>query len=190
MLERNKENVDIRVLTSIGNCHRKLKSFHEGLAFFEAALKREHQNFYALFGLADCYRGLRQQSTALDYWNRILDIDPKNKVILTRAGDAYRSLGDFDTATDCYQRALNVEFDPYAVLGLAVVAKLKGNYNEAIESLKRLIQQDSKSYRLYLELSDCYLQKGSKREAVEILEEFQRQGVKNTVVSEHLEKIK
>ena len=188
MLERNKENVDIRVLTSIGNCHRKLKSFNEGQNFFEAALKREPQNFYALFGLADCYRGLRQQNKALDYWNRILVHDPRNKLILTRAGDAYRNLSDFDMAVDCYQRALNVEFDTYAVLGLAVVSKLKGSHNEAIESLKRLIQQDSKSYRLYMELSDCYLQKGSKREAINILEEFH--GTKNTIISEQLEKLK
>jgi tetratricopeptide (TPR) repeat protein len=92
------------------------------------ALRQEHQNFYALFGMADCYRGLLQKERSLEFWNRILDQDPKNRVIMTRAGDAYRNLGMFDNAVEYYQRALNYEFDMYAVLGLAMVDKHKGNY--------------------------------------------------------------
>jgi tetratricopeptide (TPR) repeat protein len=154
------------------------------------ALKREERNFYALFGIADCYRGLNKQDISLDYWNRILDQDPRNKFILTRAGDAYRNLGDFDRAVDYYQRALNMEFDTYAVLGLAIVDKKKGRCNEAIESLRRLIQQDPKSYRLYLELADCFVTNGEKREAISTLEDFQKQGIRNTQVGEMLEKLR
>jgi tetratricopeptide (TPR) repeat protein len=150
----------------------------------------ERDNFYALFGLADCYRGLCQQERSLEFWNRILEQDPRNKVILTRAGDAYRNLGMYDAATEYYQRALNMEFDIYAVLGLAIVDKYNGRYNEAIESLERLIQQDPKSYRLYLELADCRLSNGETKEAVEVLEEFQKQGIRNAMVSEMLEKLK
>jgi tetratricopeptide (TPR) repeat protein len=190
MLNASRENVDIRVLTSIGNCHRKLKTFEEGIGYFEQALHRDPYNFYALFGLADCYRGLNQQDHSLEYWNRILEQDPRNKVILTRAGDAYRNLNDYDRAVEYYQRALNIEFDTYAVLGLAMVAKAQGKYDEAIESLRRLIQQDPKNYRLYLELADCRLKKGEKHRAIEILEEFQKQGIRNSAVNDLLEKIK
>ena len=190
MLDSSKTSVDIRVLTSIGNCHRKLKTFKGGIKYFETALAREPHNFYALFGLADCYRGLTQPERSLEYWNRILEQDPRNKMILTRAGDAYRTLGDLDKAIDYYQRALNIEFDPYAVLGLAVVAKIQGRYEEANESLIRLIQQDPRNYRLYLELAECRLKKGDRREAVEILEEFQRLGIRNNTINEMLEKLK
>ena len=190
MMEGNKKNIDIRVLTSIGNCHRKLKSFEKGLRYFELALEKEPHNFYALFGMADCYRGLRQQELSLDYWKRILIQDPRNKVILTRAGDACKSIGEFDKAVEYYNRALNVEFDTYAVLGLAMVDKHQGRFSEAVESLKRLIQQDPRSYRFYLELSDCLSTSGAKREAVEVLEEFQKLGIKNNVISEQLEKLK
>jgi tetratricopeptide (TPR) repeat protein len=190
MLERNRESVDIRVLTSIGNCHRKLKSFKSGIVYFEMAVQREPHNFYALFGLADCYRGMNQQDRSLDYWNRILEQDPRNKVILTRAGDAYRNTDNLDRAVAYYQRALNIEFDTYAVLGLAIVAKIQCRYDEAVESLKRLIQQDTRNYRLYLELADCLLKKGDKCEAVEVLEEFQRLGIRSIAVNEMLDKIK
>jgi len=190
ILESTRENVDIRVLTSIGNCHRKLQTFEKGIPYFEMALKREPRNFYALFGLADCYRGLNQQHRSLDYWNKILEQDPRNKVILTRAGDAYRNLNDLEMASEYYRRALNIEFDTYAVLGLAIVAKIQGRYDEATESLKRLIQQDPRNYRLYLELTDCKLKRGERHEAIAILEDFQRQGIRSTAVNEMLEKIR
>jgi tetratricopeptide (TPR) repeat protein len=184
---RAPNKVDIRVLTSIGNCHRKLKTFESGIPFFEQALERDTYNFYALFGLADCYRGLNQSASSLEYWNRILKQDPRNKVILTRAGDAYRALGDYDLAVEYYERALNIEFDIYAVLGLALVDKAKGNYVTAAESLRRLIQQDPKNYRLYLELSDCLLNLGDKAQAIEVLEDFQRQDIRNTPIMERLD---
>jgi tetratricopeptide (TPR) repeat protein len=190
MFESNREGVDIRVLTSIGNCHRKLKSFEEGIVYFEMALQREPFNFYALFGMADCYRGMNQQDRSLSYWNRILEQDPRNKVILTRAGDAYRHMENYEKAVEYYQRALNIEFDTYAVLGLAVVAKAQGRYAEALESLGRLIQQDPKNYRLYLELADCYLRRGDKHRARETLESFQHLGIRSQAITEMLEKIK
>jgi tetratricopeptide (TPR) repeat protein len=190
MIQADCSRVDIRVLTSIGNCHRKLKTFNDGLGFFEMALKQDQQNFYALFGMADCYRGLCQQDRSLEFWNRILEQDPRNKVILTRAGDAYRNLGMYDNAVNYYQRALNNEFDQYAVLGLAMVDKSKGNYRGAIESLERLIQQDPKSYRFYVELADCRIMNGEIKEAVEVLEDYQKLGIRNAVVNELLEKIR
>jgi tetratricopeptide (TPR) repeat protein len=188
MMDINKESVDIRVLTSIGNCHRKLKTFESGIAYFERALKRDTHNFYALFGLADCYRGMNQQNRSLEYWNCILDKDPRNKVILTRAGDAYRSLKEYENAVEYYRRALNIEFDTYAVLGLALAAKAQNRYSEAIESLRRLIQQDPRNYRLYIELSDCWYRKGERNMAIETLGDFQKQGLRNNKISELLDR--
>ncbi|MBP7095411.1 MAG: tetratricopeptide repeat protein [Spirochaetia bacterium] len=189
MVDMQGEGVDIRVLTSIGNCHRKLKQFEQGVEYFEKALKKEPDNFYALFGLADCYRGIGQSGRSLDYWNGILAQDPKNKVILTRAGDAYRAMNDYEMATDYYERALNIEFDVYAVLGLAVIARMQGRVGEAIESLRRLIQNDPKNYRLSLELAHCYLAQNERQKAIDALQDFQRLGIRNSYVQELLTKI-
>ena len=52
----------------------------------------------------------------------------KHLVILTRAGDAYRSMGEYEKSAQYYERALNIEFDVYAVLGLAVIAPT-GSYD-------------------------------------------------------------
>jgi tetratricopeptide (TPR) repeat protein len=133
---------------------------------------------------------MNQQHRSLDYWNRILDQDPRNKVILTRAGDAYRNLNEYDMSVDYYRRALNIEFDTYAVLGLAVVSKVQGKYDESIESLRRLVQQDPKNYRFYVELADCWARKGERAKAINVLGDFQKQGLRNPVVIEMMDKLK
>ena len=189
IIKINSDNVDIRVLTSIGNCHRKLKTFNEGIPYFKTALQKEKGNFYALFGLADCYRGLNLLENSLEYWNLILEQDPKNKMILTRTGDAYRNLNDYERAKEFYEKALNIEFDTYAVMGLAMVSKAQGKFDEAITSMKRLIQQDNRNYRLYIELADCYMKTGDRRKAVEALEDYQKLGIKNLKIAEMLENI-
>ncbi len=189
MVDAQGDSVDIRVLTSIGNCYRKLKQFDQGVPYFEKALNKEPDNFYALFGLADCYRGTGEPQRSLDYWNLILKKDPKNKVILTRAGDAFRSMDRFDEASDYYERALNIEFDVYAVLGLATISRLQGKVQAAIESLKRLVQNDAKNYRLHLELAECYLATGERRKAEDTLQEFMRLGIRNPHIQELLAKI-
>ena len=189
MLDLTDIQVDIRVLTSIGNCHRKLKTFDKGVPYFERALAMDPKNFYALFGLADCYRGMNQQYRSVEYWNKILDLDPNNKVILTRAGDAYRNTGDYELAQEYYNKALNIEFDIYAVLGLALISKGQGRYEEAISSLTRLKQADPKNYRLYIDLADCYMKLDQKQSAIDILHEFQRLGIKSQAINEMLEKI-
>ncbi len=189
MLEINEKGVDIRVLTSIGNCHRKLKTFEKGVTFFERALDMDPKNFYALFGLADCYRGMNQQFRSVEYWNKILDLDPKNKVILTRAGDAYRNMGNYEMATEYYNKALDIEFDLYAVLGLALISKGEGKYEEAIASLTRLQQADPKNYRLYIDLADCYIKTNQKDKAIDILKQFQKTGIRSQAVAEMLDKL-
>lgn len=189
MLEVNTSKVDIRVLTSLGNCHRKLKTYDNGLKYFDMALELDGKNFYALFGLADCYRGMNEHADSLRYWQRILEQDPNNKVILTRIGDAYRNMSQWDNAEQSYKAALNIEFDSYAVLGLALINKERANYDDAIISLKSLMRTDMKNHRLYVEIADCYMQLKQKSKAIEILMDFQRLGIRNSTVSQMLDDI-
>jgi len=190
MYELDKDSCDIRVLTSIGNCHRKLKTYSDGVFYFEKALERDPHNFYALFGMADCYRGMNQQFRSIEYWNKILEMDPNNKVILTRIGDAYRNTGDYQQAEKCYTEALNIDFDVYAALGLALIRKGEGRYEEAAERLQDLIRNDRKNYRLYIDLADCYCRIGRKQDAIKLLEGYLTFGLKSPAILDALNKIK
>lgn len=185
----DKNTVDIRVLTAIGNCHRKLKTFEEGTKYFEMALEREPENFYALFGLADCYRGLNQQVKSIFYWNRILEIDPKNKVILTRAGDAYRTTGNYKEAKQYYTKALEIDFDIYAAIGLALICKGEGNNEEAAERFENLIKNDPRNSRLYVDLSDCYVAMKRPADAVKVLNDYLKIDGRNSQIRNALDRI-
>lgn len=177
--ESRGHRVDIRVLTSIGNCHRKLKTFEQGVTYFQRALEKQPSNFYALFGLADCYRGLNESVKSLEYWNLILEKDPRNKVILTRAGDAYRTLGEIDKAADYYRKALNIDFDTYAVLGLAIIDRNEGRVEQALASILDLIKREPQNHRLSLEAADCCERLGRPDEALEILDTWLELGIHN-----------
>ena len=190
MEEQVGNRVDIRVLTSIGNCYRKLKTFSGGLPYFEKALSMQPGNFYALFGLADCYRGMNQPEQSLVYWNQILERDPENKVILTRAGDAYRNLDDLEMATKYYHEALEIEYDIYAVMGLALIAKTNGEYEKALTNLIELMSKESKNHRLYMEAAECYEKLGNMTAAVEMIGRFQSLGIHNERVAEYARKLR
>ena len=133
---------------------------------------------------------MNQQFRSVEFWNKILDKDPNNKVILTRAGDAYRSIGDYDLAQEYYQKALDIEFDVYAVLGLALISKIQGRFEEASVSLSRLQQSDPKNYRLYIELAECKIHLNDTQGAIDILQEFQKLGIRNQLISDMLDKLR
>ena len=166
------KRVDIRVLTSIGNCYRKLKRFDEGIPYFERALKIQPENFYGLFGLGDCYRGLNMMEKSIECWERILENDPQNRLILTRVGDAYRRMGEIQQAKHYYESGLALDFDFYATLGMALIAKTEGEIDKALLGLRALMKIDPKNPRFYLEVADCYAVTGRMQEAAELLRRF------------------
>jgi tetratricopeptide (TPR) repeat protein len=99
-------------------------------------------------------------------------------------------MGDLDRAEDYYHQALNIEFDIYAVIGLAMIHKARGNHLEAIESLTGLLVNNPKNPRLVIEIADSYMKLGNLNRAAEVLTRFIRIGGKNAQVSEMLERIK
>ena len=190
MYNKAPDQIDIRILTSIGNCHRKLLTFDKGLKYFQLALEKDPNNFFALFGMADCYRGTRNYEQSLIYWLKILENDPKNKVILTRAGDAFRVLKQYDKAKEFYDRALKIDYDSYAVLGLALIDRDHKRFDEAIDRLEQLLKQNPRNHRVYIEIANCYLDQQNKEAALETLMRYQKYGSRNNYVSSMIEKIK
>lgn len=183
------DKVDIRVLTSIGNCYRKLKRFKEGIPYFESAKEREPHNFYALFGLADCYRGLNEPDRSLRFWNQILDGDPTNKVILTRAGDAHRAMGELENAEACYEKALSIEYDVYAILGIALINRRRGDPDEAARTLTSLIEREPRNPRVCQELAQAYIQMDRPEDALVVLKDFKKTGIHSAYVDELLARV-
>jgi len=189
MYELHGDQVDIRVLTAIGNCYRKLHRFDEALPYFQKALEHESENFYALFGIADCYRGIGRGDLSLPYWNRILKRNPDNKVILTRAGDAFRELGYLDEAELYYKRALSIDFDFYAKLGLALIEMSRENYESATDLLQPTLDSTTPSARAFEAMANCYLELGRPEQALEVLRQYTHRGGKNRSLKDRAQRL-
>ncbi|OHD82035.1 MAG: hypothetical protein A2355_18255, partial [Spirochaetes bacterium RIFOXYB1_FULL_32_8] len=188
MFELEPDN--IRILTAIGNCHRKRKSFDEGIVFFENALKVQGKNFYALYGLADCYRGLAMHEESLHAWKELLDLSPNNKVIMTRLADAYRNLSYLDDAEKYYKEALDVDYDYYAILGLAFINIERKDYSKAINILKDAYNRDPGNNRSLYELALCYKESGDYAEGIKVLDKYISTGHVTPIVSELYNELK
>jgi DNA-binding SARP family transcriptional activator len=67
---------------------------------------------------------------------------------------------------------------------------MRGNYENSIESLRGLLRNDPKNHRLYTEIAECYMLLGDKNKAIEILAEFQKLGIRNSFVSNLLDKLR
>ena len=140
--------------------------------------------------MADCCRGLGRNEESIYYWNAILKNDPNNKIILTRLGDAYRICKQYDKAMPYYKKALNIDYDMYAVLGIALVYKEMKLYNEALNKLNQLRMQKPRHFRAYVEMADCYLCIGQKENAEAILLTYLKMGMTNPMVESKLRAIR
>ncbi len=180
----NKSNarVDIRLLTSIGNCYRKLRNFDKSLEFFQKAEHLEPRNFYVLYGMADSYRGLQDFSKSMEYWELIIQGGNHNQFLLTRAGDTASASGQLGRAREFYQRALSMGADLYATLGLAGLEHDSGNHTRAIELLEAILVTHYRNPRLQIDLAMNYCAINMARKALTDLEAYVNQGYGNEEV--------
>ncbi|WGK70357.1 tetratricopeptide repeat protein [Candidatus Haliotispira prima] len=180
----NKQNarVDIRVLTSVGNCYRKLRDFSKSLEFFRKAEKLEAKNFYVLYGIADSYRGLQNFTEAMHYWDLIIAEGHDNQFVLTRAGDTASASGQHDQAKVFYQRVLDMGPDLYATLGLARLEHEGGDHDRSIDLLESLLENHYRNPRLQIGLAMSYCAKNQTKKAFKNLDVYIHQGYGNEEV--------
>lgn len=186
-------NVDIRALTSMGNCYKKLHDFNSAIRLYKDALAIDKDNFYALSGLADSYRYSHQEYLSIEYWERIIGInkiEDYNVLAFVRLGNAYRGLGKYKEASKYYTQALKYGNNTWAFIGLAAISKGTGDYSKAIDTLRRAITLDQSNYRLYTELADCYMKIDQRDNAIQVLELYQSIDVRIPILNDMLEKIR
>ena len=126
----------------------------------------------------------------MKYWLAIIEKDPKNNLVLTRVGDIYRYLKDYEKSQAYYKKALDVDFDMFAILGLALLQKEKGQYEEALTAIKSLIKNNPKNSILYMNAAECYEAMGQIENAVDILSKFLQLGMKNVAVIDYIDELK
>ena len=179
VLSKPNVRVDFWLLTSIGNCHRKLRHFDQSLEFFQKAEQFEPKNFYVLYGIAKSYHGLQKFDKSMQYWNYMIEAGFSSKFILTCAGDTESASGNFSKARGFYQQALSIGEELYARLGLAKLEYNIGNYKEAQKILESLLHVHYRSARLQMDLAMNYCAMNEPHKALKNLKSYLQQGYGN-----------
>ena len=98
----------------------------------------------------------------------------------------------FDSVTylKYYTKALEIDFDIYAAIGLALICKCQGKFEEAIDRFKNLIRNDPRNSRLYVDLAECYSLMNKKDEAIKLLEDYLSNDGKNIQIRNLLERLR
>ncbi|MBC8316786.1 MAG: divalent cation tolerance protein CutA [Desulfobulbaceae bacterium] len=146
----------IAVLTMTGNIYRRRREYEPAAAHYEKALKQEPKNVFALYGMGDSQRGMKNYQAAIDCWVQILEKEPSNQNLLSRVGDALAILGKGDEAESYYQKCLQINYDPFALLGLARIYRTRKQFAEAEESCKKILDKSSQDVRAIQELVEIY----------------------------------
>ena len=76
------------VLSGLGDVYRKLNRFEESGAQYDAVLKKDPNNIFALRGAGDARRGMKQPQSAIPFWLRYLEINEKDSHVMVRIADA------------------------------------------------------------------------------------------------------
>jgi tetratricopeptide (TPR) repeat protein len=155
-------------------------------------LKIEESSACAVIWLGHLNNDYKKYKESLFYLGKMLEIAFNNAGIYfltsirncrlkikTFCEDVYKDLKEFDMERKSYERVFNTEFIIYAVLDIALIFKVQGKNDEAISSLKKIYQQDNRSYCIYAELFRFYLKNGENVKADDILEDFEKPEINN-----------
>lgn len=155
----------IAVLTMAGNIYRRRKQYEKAAYFYEKALKQEPWNIFALYGMGDSQRGMKNHEGSIACWLKILEKEPQNQNLHSRVGDALVILEKLDDAMDHYRKSLKVNYDMFALLGMARVHRLKKEYGEAEKCLLQILEKNKDEERTLAELIHLYDETGEDAKA-------------------------
>lgn len=124
-----------------------------------------------------------QQSGDLDHaiqdYRALLEKYPNISEIRSNLGAALVGKGHYAEAVTEYKRALIVKPNPQVRLNLALVYYKLGDLTLAVETLKKVREEEPGNMQTLTVLGDCYLRLGKNQEVIALLTPAQRQDPDN-----------
>jgi tetratricopeptide (TPR) repeat protein len=143
----------VAVLTMVGNIYQRRSDYPSAEKYYRKAVALEPNNSYAIYGLGNCERGQGHIDEAIELWGKILANEPYNQNILSRLGDAWFSKDDLGRARYYYDESLAIDFDAFALIGLARLFRAEGEFVEAEACCNRVLMEKPGFERAIEELS-------------------------------------
>jgi len=170
VLRDDPENIAANL--SLANCYFIQEEYNKAqtlLAPFSRNPKYD-DNLQLHSFLATLYRKLDKADEAEETYKKLMDLNPKFRPAYD-LGLMYIDQGRTEESIKVYKRAL--KFDPNLndmMLVLAVAQQENGDYDDSIDSIKKLIAVQPQNYALYFMQFNVYSSAGQYEEAEEILE--------------------
>jgi tetratricopeptide (TPR) repeat protein len=120
---------------------------------------------------------------AIQDYRRVLDVYPQMGEVRSNLGAALAASGRYSDAIVEYNRALLQKPDPRVRLNLALAYYKTSQYPKAIETLKKVRNEQPSELQPVIVLADCYLRLGQNKEVIELLTAQQRAGSSNLGVT-------
>lgn len=148
---------DAEAYYSIGECYA-LEDNEKAIKAYQQAIKINPKHAAAYWGLGLCYGAMKNYQQSINNYKEAIRIDPRNADTHFGLGDSYAALGQSSEATSAYSKA-------------AMMYKLQGQYDGAIESFKAAIQTANTKKqiaRINIDLGTLFTQLRRFEEAIEV----------------------
>ncbi|MDR2233563.1 MAG: tetratricopeptide repeat protein [Tannerella sp.] len=145
------------LLTNLGTIQRRQGHLDDALLSYSAALNQQPNNVTILENRAVLYTEMGNMELALNDYQKLLDINPLNEDALYQRGLLYIHSSDLLLAEIDFERIM--ELNPETVkgrLGMAILEKVRQNYEESEVILNYLIEKYPNYLLLYEERAELY----------------------------------
>ena len=156
------------LLNNLGTIQRQLGKNEEALVSYTAALGTYPQNKLFLSSRGALFAAMNQPENAIIDYSVLLDNYPNNEEALYQRGLLYLQVKNMEAAEADFQQMLQLNPDGlYPRLGMASLAKFRGDFEDAEKIYNYLIDKEPELSDLYAGRAEVYLLmgKGSKASA-------------------------
>ena len=165
-----KDPKDTESLVMMGRLQRVINDSVDAEATFKKALAVDPDNEDAITGLASLYSDRGDARSASELLEKMAKKNPSAKSYASLAA-SYESMHEYSLAADAYSKAL--EIDPQHVElkeALAQDQAMAGRFDDALKTYADMVDEDPKSPKPYLGMSQIYREKKNFAKAREALD--------------------
>jgi lipopolysaccharide biosynthesis regulator YciM len=157
------DNVLSHLMVEIGRNHEQGGDLKQARACFKKALSIDSSSVHAYVALGELAMRESEPKQAISYYQRAMQQNSYlSGILYPRLEEAHRQLGDFQRyETFLRQQVVQEESDVFARLALAHLLARQGKTSEAIEELRRALEQKPDFLEARKELGDILQDSGS-----------------------------
>lgn len=134
-----KDAANVGLYVKLGRALEKLRDFDEAIAFLKKALRRDKNNFQALYRVAMCYIRNNMREEGIEALIKAHELNPEDIDTMLKLSEIYlRDDKKLDEAETIIKKVLVVDsLLPEANLNLGRVYEKKGMNDQALEQFKK-----------------------------------------------------